>query len=69
MAQSSYVHLEGCYIVHDTLKALLVRYNGEEHWIPRSVVSNGDNFEKGDKDVTISIPARFAEQNDIEVES
>lgn len=68
MGQTRYVHMEGCFIQKATEKALLVHYNGVVYWLPRSMVSNGDNFDTGDRDVTISIPERIAEEKGIEVE-
>lgn len=68
MGQTQYVHLEGCFIRKTTEKALLIEYRGTEYWLPRAAVSNGDNFDTGDRDVTISIPERLAQEKDIEVE-
>jgi len=69
MGMTKYVHLEGCRVIRDTEKAILIEYNGEQHWLPRSVVSNGDNYEQGDKDLTISIPEKWANEKGIEVDS
>lgn len=68
MGQTQYVHLEGCFVQRTTEKALLVQYNGESYWLPRAAVSNGGNFDAGDRNVTISIPERLAEEKGIEVE-
>lgn len=70
MSRSNYHHLEGCEVVAHTKLAILVRCEDldEDEWFPRSIVSNGENFEKGDKDVTISIPKSWAKKIGLEVE-
>lgn len=44
-----YVELEDCEILEETEHALLVFYAeaGEEHWIPRSAVEEGDTYRAG----------------------
>ena len=60
---SSWVHLEGCKVNKATAKALLVELeDGEELWLPRSQISEGEKYDAGDEDVTISISAWIAQQ-------
>jgi hypothetical protein len=71
MGSSGYVHLENCYVVRRTDKALLVEYEDEEYWLPISQVSEGDKYEEGDgkrDGVTISISEWIAIEKGIEVE-
>lgn len=69
MSQSRWVHLEDCTVRGETDKALLIAYNGEEYWVPRSQIADeGENLNKGDKGVTISITEWIAQQKGIEVD-
>lgn len=67
MSTSNYVHLEGCSVVAETDKALLINYKDEEYWIPVSQISGADAYDAGDTDVTISITKWIANQKGIEV--
>jgi hypothetical protein len=62
MGFSNWTHLEVELIVRETECAFLCRIDGQEHWIPRSVVDDADRYEEGDADVTISMAAWFAEK-------
>ncbi len=66
MSASNWVHLEDCLVLKATDKALLVEYDGEEVWPPLSQISEAEQYEVGDKDVTISITAWLAKQKGIE---
>lgn len=73
MGQSNYVHLEGCNIHAVTDAAILVEFDLSDdaavvEWFPKSQVADADDFEKGDRDVTVSITEWIAKQKGIEVE-
>ena len=52
-----------------TEKALLIKWDGLQYWLPVSQVSDPDNYEAGDKDVTVSITEWIAGEKGIEVDS
>jgi len=62
MGQSNWVHIEVEEIVCETDKAFLCRVDGEEHWFPKSQVSNPEDYEEGDADVTLSITEWIANE-------
>jgi hypothetical protein len=68
MGQSNWVHLEECKVLQETEKAILIEYGGEEIWLPRSQVSEGDKYATGDEGVTISITEYIAREKGIEVD-
>lgn len=55
MGASNWVHVDVAHIVRATENALLVEIDGEEIWLPRSQVSDGESYEVGDTNVTLSI--------------
>lgn len=64
-SQSNYVHLDDCEVVALTDAAVLIRYEGETHWIPRSQMVDHEDLEKGDIR-TVSITEWIAEQKGID---
>lgn len=68
MSQSGYVHLENCTVRRETDNALLVVYDGESLWLPKSQVADAENYAAGDEDVTISMTEWIARQKGIEVQ-
>lgn len=60
MSASNHVHLEVDEILRETDKAFLVYLDGEETWIPKSVIADADDYEVGDSEVTLSIAEWFA---------
>ncbi len=66
MSASNWVHLEDCEVLKETEKAILIRYDDEEIWLPRSQVSEGDKYTAGDKGVTVSISEYIAREKGIE---
>lgn len=66
MSASHYVHLNDCEVKRTTEKAILIDYEGEEIWLPRSQVSEGDKYEAGDTGVTISITEYIAREKGLE---
>ncbi len=68
MSQSNYVHLENCDIVAATDHAILVEYDGDRHWFPRTQVADPDDCKPGEKGRTVSVTDWIARQKGIEVE-
>jgi hypothetical protein len=66
MGQSRYVHLDNCDVIAETDAALLVVYEGEEIWLPKSQVADPDDYEPGDESVTISVTEWVADQKGID---
>lgn len=65
MSVSNYIHLEADEILLETDNAFLVLLDEEEIWIPKSVISDADEYNKGDVECTISVQRWFAEKNDL----
>lgn len=59
-----YAELEDCYVKHETEGALLVMYEGSDHWIPRSQVEGGEDIHKFYRG-TLMVTAWFAEKEGI----
>ena len=68
MSASGYVHLDPCDILKVTDNAILVLYDGEKHWLPKSQVADPDTYDAGDEEVTVSISDWLARQKGIEGE-
>lgn len=66
MSASNWVHLEDCDVLRVTGKAILVFFEGEQHWFPKSQVSEADKYEEGDSGLTVSVTTWIAEQKGIE---
>ena len=62
MSASRYTHLDVEEILRVTDKAMLVRLEDGEHWIPLSQIADGDDYETGDVDVTLSVTTWFCEK-------
>lgn len=67
MGASEYVHLENCDVLAVTDRAILIRYEDTEYWIPVSQMADRDEhgLEKGDTGVTVSITEWIAEQKGV----
>lgn len=65
VSHSHWVHLEDCSVKRVTEKALLIEYDGEEVWLPLSQVSEGEKYEEGDEEVTVSITEWIAKQKNL----
>lgn len=64
---SDWVHIEVAVIRKETDKAFNVQFeNGQIVWIPKSQVSDADDYEAGDRNATMSITSWIAEQKEIE---
>ncbi len=61
-----WVHLEDAAVVQQTDAAFLVRYQDEEHWIPKSQIADPQDYKKGDEG-TISISDWIANKLGISV--
>lgn len=64
MSSSNYVHLEVEEILRETDKAFLLRLEdeGQELWVPKSQISDADDYEEGDKNCTVSVSRWFADK-------
>lgn len=68
MGQTNWVHLDDCDVLAVTEAAVLVRFDGGEHWLPKSQLDEPDRYEKGDKGITVTCSEWIARQKGIEVE-
>lgn len=66
MGQSNWVYLNNCHVIGDTDKAILVEYDDEEVWLPRSQIDDGDKYETGDADVTLAVTEFIAREKGLE---
>lgn len=55
--------LTGSSVIDTSPKAVLVRHDDVERWVPRSVIVDGESIVEGDTD--ISVHAWWAEQEGI----
>lgn len=63
MSASNWVHLDVRIIRQETEKAFqVVLEDGSFHWLPKSQISEPDDYEAGDENCTISITEWLAEQ-------
>lgn len=58
--------LDDCKILAVTDAAILVVYDGERIWFPKSQVADAEAFEAGDEDVTVSVTEWIAKKNGID---
>ncbi len=67
MSDSNWVHLDVEMILAETDNAFLVTLNDflGEFWIPKSQISDPEDYTKGDVDCTISVTKWIAEQKGI----
>lgn len=65
MSASRWVHLDCVTVKKVTDKAMLLEFDGEEHWIPQSQISDPEDYEEGDEGCSISISEWIAEQRGI----
>jgi hypothetical protein len=62
---AEYIHLEVEEVVASTAKALLLRIDGDEVWVPRFVIADDEDYERGDKGATISVLEWWAKKEGI----
>lgn len=61
-SQSRWVHLDVELIVAESEKAFLLRIDNQDHWVPKSQISDPDDYAEGDTNCTISVTEWIAEQ-------
>lgn len=59
---SDYVHIDVKEIKRETENALLVELEDDTIWIPKSQISDVEDYEEGDKDLTLSVTEWIAKQ-------
>lgn len=62
---NDYVELEDCYIGAVTERALLVHHDGDQVWIPKSLVEDPEQYEKWDEGVTVLVKEWFARKESL----
>ena len=63
MSASSWVHLNVAKILKETDAAFLLKLEaGETAWIPKSQISDPDDYCEGDEDCTVSVTEWIANQ-------
>lgn len=63
MPASNWIHLDVVKIHRESEKAFELELEGGELvWVPKSQISEPDDLEEGDEDVTVSITEWIAEQ-------
>lgn len=62
MSHSGYVHVEVEEILRETERAFLVRFDGEETWLPKACIADADCYDAGDVNVTISVREGIARE-------
>jgi hypothetical protein len=67
MSASGYVHLEVDEIKKETDKAFLVVVDDEEVWLPKSQIANPGDYNKGDKNCSISVREWLAKEKGFDV--
>ena len=65
MGASNWIHLDVEEIKAETDAAFLIVLDDGEYWIPKSQISDPEDYEKGDTDVSMSITEWIAEQKGI----
>lgn len=68
MGSSGYVHIQVDIIIRETDKAFLVEVGDNQHWIPKSQIASADDYDVGDRNITVSITEYIAKQLGLEEE-
>ncbi len=67
MSEERWVHLDVAVVMQETEKAFKVTLDdGSIHWLPKSQVSDWENYEPGDRNCTISVTEWIAKQKNLE---
>jgi hypothetical protein len=67
MAASNWVHLDVSEIKGESDLAFLVELeDGEELWLPKSQISDPQDYNRGDRNVTLSITEWLARQKGLD---
>lgn len=69
MGMTNWVHLEDCKVLAVTESAVLVLYDEEKIWLPKSQLSDPDTYEADDEGVTVTCTEWIAKQKGIDFES
>ena len=65
MGMSQWVHLDDVSVMNITERAVLILYDGCQHWIPKSQIDEPERLSTGDG-YTLSITEWIANQKGIE---
>lgn len=69
MSAGRFVYLEDCAVVRETDKAVLIRYRGENVWLPRACLENdGDDLKTGQAGYTVAVSRRMAVEKGLDFE-
>ena len=67
MSERVFLHFDVEFILRETDKAFLLHFDdGREFWVPKSQISDADDYSEGDEDCTVSITEWFCEKEGIE---
>lgn len=66
MSASNWVHLDVTAVLRETDKALLLEVGDMEAWVPKSHIADADQYEAGDRDVTVSVTEWIAREKGLE---
>lgn len=61
-SSSTWVHLNVDEIEAETEKAFLLCFGKDKVWVPKSVISDVDDYDEGDTRCTISVKEWFADK-------
>ena len=62
---NDYTHLDVEKIKTITEKAMLIKLEDGEHWVPLSQIADADDYEEGDEDLTLSVTAWFCKKENL----
>lgn len=66
MSEEAWVHVDVDEILKETEKAFKCRLaSGHEEWLPKSQMSNPEDYNEGDRDAVISITSWLASQKEL----
>lgn len=66
MGASNWVHVTVEKVERETDAAFLLLIDGQQHWVPKSQISDPDVLDAGDEDVTVSLTEWIADQKGID---
>ena len=62
MGFSRWVHILVEKVVRETEKAFLCQIDGEEHWLPKSQISDPDDYGEGNENCEMSVTEFIARE-------
>jgi hypothetical protein len=68
VSQSGWVHLDVDEVKRETDKAFLVVIDGDEHWLPKSQISDPGDYSEGDENVSMSVTEFIAREKGFEAD-